>query len=110
MEKVADVCSELAQLGADASVIRDFVAESVHKLLAATVAGVQVKTGESYGLMAVSSAVKEGAGKTALMSHAKSFASQAIEQNRATEFRFSYRDAEGEKVYYGLAMPLGKGG
>jgi PAS domain S-box-containing protein len=110
MEKVVDVCSQLGQLGADAAVVRDFVAESVRKLLAATVAGVLVKTGENYGLLALSSAVKEGAGKTAMMSHAKSFASQAIEQNRAIDFRFSYRDSESEKVYHGVAMPLGKDG
>ncbi len=87
--------------------VRDFVAESARKLFAATLAGVLAKTGESYVLLSVSSAVKEGASKTALISHAKSFASQAIEQNRAINFRFSYRDSEGEKIYYGVAMPLG---
>ena len=107
MEKVVDICSQLGQLGGDAPVIRDFLAESARKLLTATVAGVLVKTGEGFSLLAVSSAVKEGASKTALMSHAKSFASQAIEQNRAINFRFSYHDSEGEKVYYGVAIPLG---
>lgn len=107
MEKVVDVCSQLGQMGPDPSIVRDFVAESARKLLTATVAAVLIKTGEGFGLLAVSSAVKEGASKTALMSHAKSFASQAIEQNRATDFRFSYRDSEGEKIYYGVAMPLG---
>jgi PAS domain S-box-containing protein len=107
MEKVVDVCFQLGQLAADRPVVRDFVAESARKLFAATVAGVLAKTGDSYVLLAASSSVKEGAGKTALMSHAKSFASQAIEQNRTSNFRFSYRDSEGEKIYYGIAMPLG---
>ncbi len=107
MEKVVDICFQLGQLGGDAAVIRDFLAESARKLLTATVAGVLVKTGEGFALPAVSSAVKEGASKTALMSHAKSFASQAVEQNRAINFRFSYRDNEGEKIYYGVAAPLG---
>jgi len=107
MEKVADVCSQLGQLGSEAAIVRDLVAESARKLLNATVAGVLVKSGETFGLLAVSSAVKEGASKTALMSHAKSFASQAIEQNRAINFRFSYRDSEAEKIYYGVAVPLG---
>jgi PAS domain S-box-containing protein len=107
MEKIVDVCFQLGQMAADGPVLRDFVAESARKLFAATLAGVLAKTGESYVLLAASSTVKEGASKTALMSHAKSFASQAIEQNRAINFRFSYRDSEGEKIYYGVAMPLG---
>ena len=86
MEKVVDICSQLGQLSGDAPIIRDFLAESARKLLTATVAGVLAKTGEGFGLLAVSSAVKEGASKTALMSHAKSFASQAIEQNSRHQF------------------------
>ena len=107
MERVVDVCSQLGQLEAKSPIVRDFVAESARKLFAATVTGVLVRTPEGFGLLAVSSTVKEGASKTALMSHAKSFASQAIEQNRAIDFRFSYRDSEGEKIYYGVAVPLG---
>ncbi len=40
------------------------------------------------------------------MEHARSFATQAIEQKRQLNFQFSYRLAESEALYYGLAQPI----
>ena len=42
----------------------------------------------------------------ALMEHARSYATQAIEQNQQLSFKFSYRSAEKEVIYHGLAQPI----
>ena len=105
-EKVLEACAQLPSLGGEAPVLREYVAESARKIFQAEVAGMLVRDGDNYQLGAVSAAVQPGTGKTALLSHAQSFAAQATEQKRLLNFRFSYRDLEGEKIYYGLAQPL----
>ncbi len=106
MEKVLEACAQLPLLGSEPSVLREYVAESARKIFQAVVAGMLVRDGDNYQLGAVATAVQAGTGKTALLSHARSFAAQATEQKKLLNFRFAYRELEEEKIYYGLAQPL----
>jgi len=106
MEKVLEVCAQLPLLGGKPEALREFLVETARRIFAVTVAGMLVREEESHSLSAISTAVKEGVGKTALLSHAKSFATQAIDAQRLLKFRFAYRGAEGEKIYHGLALPI----
>jgi two-component system NtrC family sensor kinase len=45
-----------------------------------------------------------------LLNYARAFAAQAIDQDRSFAFQFSYRDHTSQKLYYGLAIPLGTPG
>ncbi len=105
-EKVLEVCAQLPAQGGDPQVLREYVAESARKIFQAAVAGVLVREGESYQQGAVSSDEETKKTQAALLSHVRSFAVQAIEQKRLLNFRFAYRDPEGEEIYYGLAQPL----
>lgn len=105
-DKVLEACTQLPRTGAEAPAVREFVAEAARKIFVAALSGVVLRQGDSYVLEGVSSAPKASPGKSVLLSHARSFASQAIEQNRLLNFRFSYQDAEGERIYHGLALPL----
>jgi PAS domain S-box-containing protein len=106
MEKVLEACVQLPALSGEPSVLRQHIAESARTIFAAAVAGMMVRDGESYLPGAVCTAVDERAGKKALLEHARSFATQAIEQKRLLNFRFSYRAPEGEAIYHGLAQPM----
>src|SRR5260370_14449858 len=87
-------------------VLREYFAETARKVFQAGVAGILVKHGDGYTLGVVSPAGKEESGDASLLSHVESFAAQAVENNKLLNFRFSYRDAGGEKLYCGLAEPL----
>ncbi len=106
MEKVLEVCAHLPLLGGKPEALREFLVDTARKIFTVTVAGMLVREEESHSLSAISTAVKEGVGKTALLSHAKSFATQAIDTRRLLKFRFAYRGVEGEKIYHGLALPI----
>src|SRR5882672_1556616 len=106
VEKVLEACSQLPSLGGEAPVLREYVAESARKIFQAEVAGMLLQDGDKYLPDAVSTSAQAGMGKTALLTHARSFAAQAIEQKREISFHFAYRDLEKEKIYYGLAQPL----
>ncbi|HSM86996.1 MAG TPA: PAS domain S-box protein [Candidatus Limnocylindrales bacterium] len=106
MEKVLEACGQLQLLGGEPSALREHVAEAARKLFTAAVSGVLVRDKANQSLGEASGAVKEATGKASLLAHARSFASQAIEHKRLLNFRFSYRDSDGDKPYYGLALPL----
>ena len=106
MEKILEACVQLRTIHGGPAELHAFVAETARKIFGATVAGVLQRESDSYKLSAVSPAVKEGSGKTALLSHARSFATQAIEQKRLLSFRFSYKGTEGQQIYHGLSLPL----
>src|SRR5262245_14677403 len=61
--------------------------------------------GDSLHAVAFSGRADDAAGNQALLSHARSFAAQAIEQQRLLNFRFSSRSADGETIFHGLAHP-----
>src|SRR5260221_5411067 len=100
MEKVLEVCAQLPSQGGDPQVLREYIAESGRKIFQAAVAGVLVREGESYQQGAVSSDEETEKTQTALLSHVRSFAVQAIEQKRLLNFRFAYLDPEVAEIYY----------
>src|SRR6478609_2846794 len=116
MENVLAACAELANVNGEPPVLRRQIAEAARKIFPSLVAGVMVH--DEAGLLsaatdATDSANQDAAGnqdasadKNALLEHARSFATQAIEQKRLLAFRFSYRSPEGESVYHGLAQPI----
>jgi two-component system NtrC family sensor kinase len=116
MENVLASCIELATLSGEPPVLRQHIAETARKIFQSLVAGVML--GDGAGLLSAATAVPDSieenasgdknhpAGTSALLEHARSFATQAIEQKRLLTFRFSYRSPEGESVHHGLAQPI----
>ena len=122
MENVLAACAELANFSGEPPIFRRHIAEAARKIFQSLVAGVMLRDGA--GLLSATttghdaadqnasaeknySAAKDySADKNALLEHARSFATQAIEQKRLLTFRFSYRSPEGESVYHGLAQPI----
>ena len=68
--------------------------------------GTLVRQGRTSALETVSTGGKDSMDKAVLLTHATSFASQAIEQNRLLNFHFSYHEAGKERTCQGLALPL----
>src|SRR5689334_10125526 len=131
MENVLAACAELAGFSGEPPILRRHIAEAARRIFQSLVAGVML--GDGAGLLSAAtvetasadknaSAEKNGAAekdehnhpagkdhsadKNALLEHARSFATQAVEQKRLLTFRFSYRAPEGESVYHGLAQPV----
>src|ERR1041384_8737671 len=104
-ERVLEACKQLPALAAEPIVLREHLVSSAAKIFKAAVAAVLLRAGEKYASAAVVSERDEPT-REALIAHARSFASQAIEQKKLLNFRFSYRAAQGENIYPGLAQPL----
>src|SRR5262249_26127604 len=104
LESVLEVCNQLPSISGEPRILREHIAKSARETFHAAVAGVLLREGDIYLPGAIATA--EGAGKSALLAHAKSFATQALEQKRLLNFKFSYRASEGEVLYHGLAQPL----
>ncbi len=100
MENVLTACIELASRGGEPPVLRQHIAEAAREIFQSLVADVVL--GDAAGFLSED----HSADKHPLLQHARSFATQAIEQKRLLTFRFSYRSAEGESVYHGLAQPI----
>src|SRR6185369_15188396 len=95
MEEVLEACAKLPSLSGDATALRQHIAESAKDIFQAVLAGMMVRHGESYLPGAICTDVDEPAGSKALLEHARSFATQAIEQKRLLNFHFSFRSQEG---------------
>jgi PAS domain S-box-containing protein len=106
MDKVLEACTQLAQMTGEPAALRECVAETARKVFAAVMAGILVRQGQTSALETVSTGGKESLDKAVLLTHATSFASQAIEQNRLLNFHFSYHEAGKERTCQGLALPL----
>src|SRR6478672_11670938 len=106
MERVLEACAEMLASTGELPLLRQRIAESVQQIFQAAVAGIMVHERESYLPAAVCTPAGGPASAKALMEHARSFAAQAIEQNRQLSFRFSYRSDESEAIYHGLAQPI----
>ncbi|HEY2113743.1 MAG TPA: PAS domain S-box protein [Candidatus Angelobacter sp.] len=116
MENVLAACAELANFTGEPPVLRGHIAEAARRIFQSPVAGLMLSDG--VGFLPAAMAAHDSAGKSALaeenasadknalLEHARSFATQAIEQKRLLTFRFSYRSQEGESVYHGLAQPV----
>jgi len=116
MENALAACIELACLSGGPPILRRHIAEAARRIFPSLVAGVMLEDGT--GLLSAATAVPDSieenapgdknhpADKNVLLEHARSFATQAIEQKRLLTFRFSYRSPEGESVHHGLAQPI----
>ncbi|MGH9567119.1 MAG: GAF domain-containing protein, partial [Candidatus Angelobacter sp.] len=106
LEKVMEACAELPATGSDPAAIGVFVAESARRIFGGTASGTLVREKGVDSLASIVTAVRDGAEESALLSHAMSFATQAVDQHRLLNFRFSYRQGDAEQIYHGLAAPL----
>src|SRR6202171_125002 len=104
--QVAEVCAKLPRLVGDIGSARTYVTDAVRRIFCLPVAGMLVRTGNAYVLDAVSSEEEQRAGNSALVSHAKSFAQQAIDQGVLIGFSFSHKQGHQTVIYHGLAQPL----
>jgi PAS domain S-box-containing protein len=106
MDKVLEACTQLQAMYGEARAVREYVAETARKVFAAALSGILLRDGQTYSLEVVSSGVKDGPGRSVLLSHARSFAGQAIEESRLLNFRFSYQEGGRAEICHGLALPL----
>src|SRR5260221_3893459 len=106
MERVLEACAELQSFNGEVPVLRQRIADLAREIFQGVVAGMMVRDGESCLPAAVCAPTDDPLRTKALMEHARSFATQAIEQKRQLNFQFSYRLAESEALYYGLAQPI----
>ena len=108
MERVLEACAQLPLLGGEPASLREYIAETARKTFQGAVSGLLVRDGDTFVRLAATAATTSASSKTDLLSHAASFAGQALAQNKLLNFRFSYRPPAGEEeVLYGLAHPLG---
>src|SRR5512135_232173 len=105
MENVLAACVELANFHGEPPILRRYIAEAARKIFQSLVAGVMLGDGAGFLPAATATAnladkdvsadkdalADKGASadKNALLEHARSFATQAIEQKRLLPFRFS---------------------
>src|SRR4051812_48297224 len=89
MEQVQAVCAQLPTMVGTPQRLREYIAESARKIFQVTVAAILVRNGNDYRLETVSADPQAAMGKTALLSHVRSFAMQATEQEKLLDFKFS---------------------
>jgi PAS domain S-box-containing protein len=104
LDQVLAACTQLP--GNDTKSLRDHFCDVAGNVFHTSLSGVVIKENSGYSMGAFSSAVPEETGEASLVSHVRSFAAQAITSKRLLNFHFSYRDAEGDMLYNGLACPL----
>src|SRR5215472_1328420 len=105
IEKVLEACSQLPIAGGSLAVLRSYVAETARDTLQALVAGILIKEDETYVLGSVSTEGSPDPGKSSLISHAKAFATQAIQTNKQLSFSL-ISTTEAGSAYCGMAEPL----
>ncbi len=106
LQQVAEMCAELPRLVGDIGAARTYLTDAVRRIFCLPVAGMLLRTGNAYVLDAVSSEEEQRTGNSALVSHAKSFAQQAIDQGVLIGFSFSLKQGHQTVIYHGLAQPL----
>src|SRR5581483_3916414 len=105
-ERVLEACLHLASLDAGAPTLREEIVNAAGRTFHAAVAGMLLRQGDSFRSVAIAAPTEDGKENQALLSHAHSFAAQAIEQKRLLNFRLSCKSIDGETIYHGLAQPL----
>ena len=81
------------------------MAESARQLVKAIASGCLVRGTHDFSLDS-ETLPKDGSEAFALLTHARAFAGQAVEQDSSLAFQFSYRKHATQSLYYGLAVPL----
>lgn len=105
-ERVLEACLHLASLGTGFPALRDEIVNATGRTFHAAVAGMLLREGDGFRSVAVAAPTEDAKENQALLSHARSFATQAIEQKRLLNFRFSCKSPDGETIYHGMAHPL----
>ena len=106
-ERVHEVCSQLVLVGGEPQALREYVNEAGRRLFGAALTATFVRNSQSVcSVETISSAAQDPTVNSALLSHARSFALQSLEQNEMTSFRLSYETAQQEEVYHAVAFPL----
>jgi len=106
-ERVSEVCRELPSL-ADPAALRQHIARSAAGIFETALSAILLREGEKYAATSIVCEASERVAN-ALIAHARSFASQAAEQDKLLSFRFSYPASDGETVYHGVAQPMAAG-
>ncbi|HYL93021.1 MAG TPA: hypothetical protein VEW69_07670, partial [Alphaproteobacteria bacterium] len=101
---ILETCALLPQLGGDRAALHKAIAQGAQKILAGELAGVFTRHGDT--LLETVVAEGEPGLRSALASHAKAFAAEAMEKNKPLDFKFSYKGGDEAGVYFGLAVPL----
>ncbi|HKR95565.1 MAG TPA: hypothetical protein VJW55_09400, partial [Candidatus Angelobacter sp.] len=105
-ERVLEACLHLASLGTGAPGLREEIVNAAGRTFHASVAGMFLREDDGFRSVAIAAPTEDAKENQALLSHARSFATQAIEQKRLLSFRFSCKSPDGETIYHGLAHPL----
>src|SRR5262249_5339396 len=104
LDQVLAACARLP--GNDVRGLRDHFSETARKVFHTNIAGLMVSDHGVSDMESIAPGAREEAGHANLLPHVQSFALQAIVSKRPLNFHFSYRDAEGDRLYYGLAAPV----
>src|SRR6185312_3230359 len=106
MDRVFEVCAELASLHGGAPVVRQRTTETVREIFKALVSGIMLCEGEGYHPTAVCSYPDDLISAKALIEHARPYAIQAIEQDQPVSFKFSFGSGQTKVIYHGQAQPI----
>ena len=104
IHKVLDVCAQLSRMNGSPTALRSYIAETARDISQATVAGTLLKADQAYVLGSIAVEGNADPARSALISHAKAFAGQAIDSKELLSFNLS--PAEIGPSYFGLAEPL----
>jgi len=102
---VLEACDQLPLVGGDQAALRSYIAETARDTLQALVAGMLLREDETYVLSSVAGEDNRDLAKSSLISHAKVFASQALETKKLLNFSLT-STGEVESSYFGMAEPL----
>ncbi|HEY6349073.1 MAG TPA: PAS domain S-box protein [Candidatus Angelobacter sp.] len=94
----------MSQWSGSQAALRSYIAETARDTSQAVVAGMLLKADQSYVLGSVATEGDADPGKSALISHTRTFAGQAIQARELLSFNLS--SAETGAGYFGLAEPL----
>ncbi|HWX56159.1 MAG TPA: PAS domain S-box protein [Verrucomicrobiae bacterium] len=106
VQQVLEACAELPLLTGDPAGVREYVADAARTIFSLDIAGMLVREGNDYVLATVSGEETRRITASALVTHAKSFAAQAIQLGETVDFRFPCKSGTESTTCYGLAQPL----
>src|SRR5215813_814732 len=104
-QRVLEACDQLPLLGGDQAALRSYIAETARDTLQALVAGMLLREDETYVLGSVVGEDNRDLAKSSLISHAKVFASQALQTKKLLNFSLT-STGDVESSNFGMAEPL----
>src|SRR5215471_5329396 len=104
-QKVLEACNQLPLLSGDQAALRTYIAETARVTLQASVAGMLLREDETYVLGSVAGEDNRDLAKSSLISHAKVFATKALQTKKLLNFSLT-STGDVESSYFGMAEPL----